>query len=299
MQVAAGDLSSTVLAERRAELPDGASAADALDAAARLAGDVVAEARLDRGRIFGAAMALPGPVGRAPGSLLRAWARIDAAAELARRLGVPVEIDNDANLGALGELSFGAARGLQEVIYVKVSWGIGAGIVVGGRVYHGATGSAGELGQVQVDPDGAVCLCGNRGCLGTVASAGPLLELLRPAYGEDLTLAGMLDLVASGDPGVQRAVNDAGRAIGRALGALCNSLNPAAIVVGGEVAAAGPVLVDGIRDALSLAALPAAVEAATVTVGALGDRASLLGALTLVIGDAERLRSTGLTAVGA
>src|SRR6202008_4320211 len=146
------------------------------------------------------------------------WAGLHAARELGRRLGVPVTVDNDANLGALAEASLGAGRGMGEVVYVKVSSGIGAGLVLGGRLHHGATGIAGEIGHVQVRADGAVCRCGNRGCLETVASGPALLSVLRPAHDEELTVAGMLELAIAGDLGTLRVLNDAGRAIGHALG---------------------------------------------------------------------------------
>jgi predicted NBD/HSP70 family sugar kinase len=144
-----------------------------------------------------------------------------------------------------------------------------------------------------VRPDGAVCRCGNRGCLETVASASALLSTLRPVH-EGLELPGLLALAAAGDPGTLRVLSDAGRAVGHAVGDLCNSLNPAAIVVGGDLSAAGPSLLEGIRESVDRHAQPGAAEAVHVMRGVLGDRAEVLGALTLVIGDTDRLRSFGL-----
>ena len=123
--------------------------------------------------------------------------------------------------------------------------------------------------------------------------------MLRPAHGPDLTLAGMLELAAGGDLGTLRVLNDAGRAIGRALADLCNSLNPAAIVVGGDLSAAGAPLLDGIREAVDRYAQPGSADAVTVTRGVLGERAEVLGALTLVIGDVQGVRSGGLAALSA
>jgi predicted NBD/HSP70 family sugar kinase len=302
LRVAIADLSSTVLAERRIEADVDAAATTSLDAAAELVEEVLREAGVDRSQVVGAGMGLPGPIDRRTGTvgssvILPDWAGLQAAEELAKRIDMRVEVDNDANLGALAELSLGAGRGVQDVIYVKVSSGIGAGLVLGGRLHHGATGIAGEIGHVQVRADGAVCRCGNRGCLETVASGPALLTVLRAAHGEQLPVAGMLELAASGDLGTQRVINDAGRAIGHALGDLCNSLNPSAIVVGGDVASAGAPLLDGIREAVDRYAQPGAANAVTVTRGVLGDRAEVLGALTLVIADTERLRSVGLIAL--
>ena len=302
VRVAVADLSSTVLAERRVEMDVDAAASTALDAAAEMVTDVLDEAGVKRGQVAGAGMGLPGPIDLRTGTvgssvILADWAGIKAAEELSKRLGMRVEVDNDANLGALAELSLGAGRGLEDLVYVKVSSGIGAGLVLGGRLHRGATGIAGEIGHVQVRADGAVCRCGNRGCLETVASGPALLSVLRPAHGPDLTVAGMLELAAAGDLGTLRVLNDAGRAIGHALGDLCNSLNPAAIVVGGDLSAAGTPLLDGIREAVDRHAQPGAAEAVSVMRSVLGERAEVLGALTLVINDTERLRSKGLVPV--
>jgi predicted NBD/HSP70 family sugar kinase len=299
VRVAVADLSSTVLAERRIDVDVDAAAATALDAAAELVTEVLRDTGVERSQVVGAGMGLPGPIDRRTGTvgssvILPGWAGLRAAEELSRRIDFHVEVDNDANLGALAEFSLGAGRGLEDVVYVKVSSGIGAGLVLGGRLHHGATGIAGEIGHVQVRSDGAVCRCGNRGCLETVASGPALLNVLRAAHGPELTLAGMLDLAAAGDLGTQRVINDAGRAIGHALGDLCNSLNPSMIVVGGDVSAAGAPLLDGIRETVDRYAQPGAAQAVTVARGVLGERAEVLGALTLVISDTERLRSAGL-----
>jgi predicted NBD/HSP70 family sugar kinase len=180
---------------------------------------------------------------------------------------------------------------------VKVASGIGAGVVVGGGLHHGASGIAGELGHVHVESNGRVCRCGNRGCLETVAAGPALLALLREPHGEELTIGDVLDLARSGDLGTRRVLADAGRAIGAALADACNILNPELVVFGGELAAAGEPLLEGVREALGRYALPAAVAATRVTEGVLGDRAGVLGALALVIADTENLRSEGLGAL--
>ena len=303
VRVAVADLSSTVLAEQFVELDvDGAPEA-ALDAAADLAEGVLADAGVERSRVIGAGMALSAPIDRHKGvvgsTVLPNWAGIQAGEELSRRLEIPVELDNDANLGALAEVSFGAGRGLADVIYVMMASGLGAGLVLGGRLYHGATGIAGELGHVQVRPEGAVCRCGSRGCLETVASTGALLSLLRPTHGPDLTQREMLDLVAAGDLAAKRVVNDAGRAVGRAVADLCNFLNPAAIIVGGELSVAGDALLDGVREEIDRYSLPGAAQAVEVKAGILGERAEVLGALAVVIADTARLRSAGLAPIAA
>jgi predicted NBD/HSP70 family sugar kinase len=304
VRVAVADLSSRVLGERELALDVDRDATDALDAAAAMVVEVLAETGVARGQLVGAGMGLPGPIDSQTGTvgtsvLLPGWVGLRPAQEMATRLGIHVHVDNDANLGALAELLFGAARGLRHVIYVKVSGGIGAALVLDGRVYRGSAGKAGELGHVEVQADGAICRCGNRGCLETVASAPVLVGLLRAVHGPRLTLGDVLALVRGGDLGAQRVVADAGRAIGRLLGDSCNVLNPEAIVVGGELTAAGETFLDGIREAIDRRALPTAGTAVDVRPAILGDRAGVLGALALVIGDTERLRSAGLVALHA
>src|SRR3954447_10196910 len=254
------------------------SAAQGISARAKLVGQVLKKAGVARPTVLGCGMGLPGPIHRPTGTvgssvILPGWAGRQGAAELADRIALPVAVDNDANLGALAEMTYGAARGARDLIYVKAASGVGAGLVLGGRLHHGARGLAGELGHVHVDPTGPVCRCGKRGCLETVAAGPALLALLRESHGDDLTLDGVVALVLAGEVGPSRVVQDAGRAIGRALSDACNLLNPELIVVGGDLAVAGQPLLDGIRESLSRYALPEAADSARVTAGVLGDRA--------------------------
>ena len=301
LRVAVADLASTVVVERLVDLDVDHAAATALDAAAELVDAVLAEAGIERSHVVGAGMALSGPIALdgTVGStvIMPGWYGLSASEELSSRLDLHVAVDNDANLGALAELSFGAGRGLADVIYVMVSSGIGAGIVIDGRLHRGVTGLAGELGHVRVRAEGAVCRCGNRGCLETVASTDAVLELLRPAHGSDLGVRGLVELLAGDDPGAQRVVRDAGFEIGRVLAGLCNILSPAAVIVGGDLGGVGDTLLTGIGEALDRNALPSVRAALELKAGVLGDRAEVLGALALVIGDTDRLRSAGLAAL--
>ncbi len=288
LRVALADLSSRVLAERRLEVDVDRAAASALDGAVELTRLVLEDSGIARGQLLAAGMGLPGPIDRVTGVvgssvILPGWAGLRAADELSRRLELSVEVDNDANLGALAEASYGAGRGADDVIYVKMSSGIGAGLILGGRLHRGSTGIAGEMGHVLLDPRGRVCRCGNRGCLETVATGPPLLRLLHETHGDDITVAGMIDAALAGDLGCRRVLGDAGRALGRALADLCNHLNPKVIVVGGDLSRAGECLLLGIRESIGRYALPAAAAAVDVRAAVLGERAEVLGALALVI----------------
>ncbi|MCW2989638.1 MAG: hypothetical protein JWM73_232 [Solirubrobacterales bacterium] len=302
LRVAVADLSSRVLAERHRRLDVDRSAEVALGAAVELVDEVLAEAGTDRSRVTGVGVGLPGPLDRLSGTvgsavILPGWAGLRPALELEQRLGLPIMVDNDANLGALAENTVGAGRGVADIVYLKLASGIGAGLVLGGRLHRGASGMAGEIGHVLSNPDGLVCRCGNRGCLETVAAAPALIDLLRVSHGEDLATADLLRLAADGDVGVRRVFADAGRSVGRALADLVNAVNPGRIVVGGELSAVGDPLLDGIRTSIERYALPAAAAALEVVPGVLGDRAEVLGAIALVISDTERLSSFHLSAV--
>jgi predicted NBD/HSP70 family sugar kinase len=238
-------------------------------------------------------MGVPGPIDHRTGlvgssSILPGWVGIRAEQEMSRRLGLPIELDNDANLGALGELAYGAGIGARDVIYLKVSSGIGAGLIVGGRIQRGAGGTAGEIGHVFVSEHAPICRCGNRGCLETLAAGPALVQLMRQSRGEELTLRELVELARSGDLGCRRAIADAGRAIGRVIAGLCNVLNPELVIVGGDLSLAQDVLLNPLREELERFALRAAIESVRVVPGVLGDRAELLGALALVGSESEQ-----------
>ncbi len=286
VRVAVADRSGTVLAEEHALVDVDAHGAEVLDRTAAMVRALAVEAGLRMDELQAAGMCVPAPVDRRSSrirtGIMPGWQGLVPGEELERRLGVPVHADNDANLGALAELHHGIARGRHDVVYLKIASGVGAGIVLGGRLHRGASGIAGEIGHVQVGEDGQVCRCGNRGCLETMVSASRLLDLLRPAYDEPLSIEQVLVLDAEGDAGVRRVLNDAGRTIGRAVADLANSLNPELVVVGGTLGGS-PSVVDGLRGALDRYAQPDTAAALEVVPGALGVRSAVVGAVALAI----------------
>ncbi len=286
VHVAIADLSRTILAERVRELDVDRSAARALDVAVELADEVVTAADIDGDRILGAGIALSGPIDIDAGTvhagkILPSWAGVRPVDELAARLDLPVHLDNDANLGALAEVTLGAGIGARDAIYLMVSHGVGAGLIMGGELYRGSGGTAGELGHVLVDESGPICRCGNRGCLEMMAGGNAIIGLLRPSHGDDLTIDEVMVLVADGDSGARRAIADAGRVLGRSVAAIVNAFNPELVIVGGRVSAAGDVLLDPMREAVDRYAIPSAAADVRITSGVLGDRAEVLGALEL------------------
>jgi predicted NBD/HSP70 family sugar kinase/biotin operon repressor len=285
LRVAVADLSYAILAETAVELEVDTNAHDALDAAARLVSELLDEAGVGHGRVLAAGVGLPGPIDRASGlvhsqPILPSWVGLSPARELQERLGLPVHLDNDANVGALGESTFGAGRGTRVMAYLRLSAGIGAGLVIDGRPFRGARGVAGEIGHVLVDPQGPICRCGNRGCLETFVAGPALCELLRRSHGP-LTVKDLLRLAKEGDAGCQRVIADAGSVVGRAVADLCNYLNPDLVVVGGDLSVAGDLVIEPMREAVRRFAIPAAADDVEIVAGTLGDRAELLGALAL------------------
>jgi predicted NBD/HSP70 family sugar kinase len=288
--VAVADLSYAILAETYAELEVDTAAQDALDTGARLVSELIEEAGVERDRVLAAGMGLPGPIERESGlvhsPILPSWVGLNPANEMEERLELPVHLDNDANVGALGESTFGVGRGSHVMAYLRLSAGIGAGLVINGRPFRGARGIAGEIGHVLVDPQGPICRCGNRGCLETFVAGPALCELLRRSHGP-LTVHDLLRLAEEGDAGCQRVLADAGRVVGRAVADLCNYLNPDLVVVGGDLSVAGDVLLEPMREAVRRFAIPAAVEDVEIVAGTLGGRAELLGALALAGHESE------------
>ena len=286
VRVVLANLSGDVLGERQREIDVDHLPADSLAYVAEAALDLVAGSGHARDRVIGMGVAVSAPVQlvshalRTP-SMLRDWTDIDIAAQLRDRVGVPVHVGNDANLGAMAEWTFGVGRGADDLIYLMLSDGVGAGLILNGRPYEGAAGAAGELGHVTVVDGGYVCRCGNRGCLETVVGTRALVGALAHSRGPDTTLADVVALAVAGDPGCLRVIVDAGRTIGRALSGVCAVLDPKLVVVGGRVAAVGPPLLDGVREVLDRRLPQAISQGVVVTTGRLGDRAEVLGAVAL------------------
>ncbi|GGT19127.1 ROK family transcriptional regulator [Streptomyces atratus] len=304
LRVAVGNLAHQVLAEESEPMDVDASAAEGFGRAERLVKRLIETTGISPDKVIGVGLGVPGPIDVESGtlgstSILPGWTGINPSEELAGRLGVPVYVDNDANLGALGELVWGSGRGVRDLAYIKVASGVGAGLVIDGNIYRGPGGTAGEIGHITLDESGPVCRCGNRGCLETFTAARYVLPLLQPSHGPDLTMERVVQLARGGDPGCRRVIGDVGRHIGSGVANLCNLLNPSRVVLGGSLAEAGELVLAPIRDSVSRYAIPSAARQLSVLPGALGGRAEVLGALALVLsemGDSPLLESSLSTA---
>ncbi len=297
LRVAVGNLAHQVLAEQTEPIDVDASAAQGFDRAETLVGRLISATGIGVDKVIGVGLGVPGPIDVATGvlgstTILPGWSGINPREELAGRLGMPVHVDNDANLGALGEMVWGGGRGVRDLAYIKVASGVGAGLVIDGRIYRGPGGTAGEIGHITLDESGPVCRCGNRGCLETFTAARHVLELLRGSHGPDLTVPRMVQLAREGDPGCRRVIADVGRHVGMGVATLCNVLNPSRVVLGGDLAESGELALGPIRESVARYAVPSAARQLSVVPGSLGGRAEVLGALALVLsemGDSPRV----------
>ena len=293
VHVAVSDLSRDVLSEAVAELDVDQDAPRALGLAAELVAESLDRAGFAAGMVLAIGVALPGPVDPArhrlhDSAILEGWMGVDVAQVLRERLGAPVHIDNDANLGALAEVTLGAARKARTAVYLQLSSGVGAGLIVDGQPFRGATGVAGEVGHVTVAEPGLPCRCGRNGCLETLVSGPAIAERIFAGRGERLSTARIIALAHDGDDDCRAAIADAGRLAGAVLADVCNVLNPEVVVVGGELGAARELLLEPLEAALLENALPASTRGLEVVRGSLGDRANCLGALALAIAHSEQ-----------
>ncbi|HEX9029593.1 MAG TPA: ROK family protein, partial [Anaerolineales bacterium] len=211
-----------------------------------------------------------------------------------------VSLNNDAELGALGEWAYGAGRNERNLVYIKVGSGVGAGLILDNRIYRGATGTAGEIGHITIMEQGPLCTCGNRGCLEALAGGRAIAQQAYRAVqsGQRTVLASIspLDKITArdvtlaarrGDLVAQKIVTMAGGYLGTAIAGLINLLNPGMVVVGGGVAQAGDLLLEPIRKTIQERSLKAAVQSVRVNSAVLGRRSSSMGAvvqaLTIVL----------------
>jgi len=307
VRAAVTDLGLNPLVQDVRSMPVSDDPRAALVAAADMVTGMLGSIRTERGRIIGAAIALAAPVevtiGRvAPTMALRGWVGLEPAADLGRRLGLPVSAHNDATLAGFGEAMKGAARGSRHVVYVKLSASIGCGIVIGGTPYEGAFGTAGEFAHVVVDEDGVLCFCGSRGCLHTVVGGQAILADLGRTHGhqmreaedqalrerrsspltQDERLRLVIQWAREGDPACRRVLREVADHVGLALVNVCNLLNPETIVVGGVLSEAGDLLFVPLRDRVQASTRHLSQSPVRVVPPELEEWAEVLGACALV-----------------
>ncbi|KOV82948.1 ROK family transcriptional regulator [Nocardia sp. NRRL S-836] len=286
--VAVTDLAGGLLASRRLALDVAAGPAPVLAHLARTWRELVADAGLSAVSLAGVGIGLPGPVEHSSGRpnhppIMPTWNGFDVPGHLRAEFGVPVLVDNEVNLMALGEHAH-SFPGTDHMIVVKVATGIGSGFISNGVLHRGAAGAAGDLGHIQApDGDDTPCGCGNTGCLEAVASGSAVAARLRSKGVEAHTSADVVALVRAGNVEAGQAIRQAGRCIGEVLAACVSMVNPSLIVVGGDLAAAGEMLLAGVREAVYRRSLPLATENLRIVPSRAGEVAGVLGAAAMVI----------------
>lgn len=220
--------------------------------------------------------------------------RGDIHAELMKTTGLRVELENDANAAAYGEFKVGAGRDSRDMFYATIGNGIGGAIIIDGKLWIGASGFAGEFGHITIDAEGAECMCGNMGCLETVASAPNIVRranerlfrdntssLSRLAMNKEFTAADIVREAKNGDEFSQMMIERTGRSIGAAVASVINLLNIERIVLGGGVMEAGEIILEPIIREAERRAFQPCFETTKIVAAALGTDAVSIGAAML------------------
>lgn len=299
VDVAIATLDGTVLARRSEPADVAAGPQVVLDRIVALFSDLLAAVH-DAPPAWGAALGLPGPVEFSRGRptsppIMPGWDDFPVRDRLAETLRMPVWIDNDVNIMALGEWRFGRARGHDNVVFMKIGTGIGAGLISDGSLHRGHTGSAGDAGHIQVTDEPVACRCGNTGCLEAVAggyaiwrdgdalaSTGESLALAEVRTVRDLTVRDVVAAATRGDAGALAILDRSAYFVGTTIAAIVNLFNPSMVVLGGGVTGAGDRYLAAIRQAVYRRALPLATRRLEVVPSSLGPMAGVLGAAAMV-----------------
>lgn len=301
--VAAADLSGRLLAHHEEPSDIAAGPEVVLGRVRELFDQLLASRDHSTGRLWGIGLGVPGPVEFSSGRpvappIMPGWDGYPVRDVLAERYDVPVWVDNDVNVMALGEVRAGIARDHELVVFVKIGTGIGAGIVERGRLLRGAQGAAGDVGHIQVTDDASViCRCGKIGCLEALAGGGAIARRAEEAArsGRSPVLADLLAqherlsardvayAASHGDHVALELFDEAGRLVGAMLAGVVNLLNPSLIVIGGGVARVGDSLLASIRHTVYGRSLPLATRELVIQRGALGHRGGVIGAASMVV----------------
>lgn len=279
-----GDMSGQVLGETTEGIEAMLPHETGLRRAGELLDDLLKEQDTDRSVVRTIGMGLPAPITDhvvVSSAILPAWVGVNVSEAATEALGTSVHIENDANLGALAEHRLGGGRGHANVVFVKVSSGVGAGLVLDGQIFRGTDGTAGEIGHLTLDDQGPLCRCGSRGCLEAYAATGTALEMMSEQL-PGATIDDIVEEAMTGNVSALRVFEDAGLHLGWGLANVTNLLNPGVILVGGDMSHAGDMLLDSARLGLRRHVLSEAAST-PVMVASLGDRASAIGALVLAI----------------
>jgi glucokinase-like ROK family protein len=300
MSLAVADFTARILQECEVPLDIKEGPKDCLAKAHQQFLKLLESQGLSLSNISAVGVGVPGPVITEAGMvvappIMPGWDRYPIRATLEKKFGCPVTLNNDAELGALGEWAYGAGRGEKNIAYIKVGTGIGAGLILNQQIYGGTRGAAGEIGHLTIDENGPLCNCGNHGCLEAFASGHAIAEqgqlliqsgkrtLLSDLGSEKITAHEVAEAARRGDLHAQEILRRSGTFIGIAIAGLINLFNPSIVIIGGGVAQVGDLLTAPIRQAVRERAMRASEQSVRITTAMLGRRSLLMGATVQAI----------------
>ena len=253
------DLTCTVIHHREDSLPTGALPFEAVEVIAQAIERCIREAGVPRKRVLGVGVGLSGLIDSARGlcrySAILGWHNVELGPALEFKLRLPVRIDNDVNALAVAERQFGVGRDVTDFLLVTIGRGVGLGVVVGGEIYRGAHGGAGEFGHITVDtsPDAPLCNCGKRGCLEAIASDYGIVRAVTstdPGHSVEDAISAIVDQARAGDTNLQAVFARAGAVLGIAIANLINIFDPALVLLGGEGMRASELILEPLRNTI-------------------------------------------------
>ncbi|MEO3873620.1 ROK family transcriptional regulator [Nonomuraea sp. B12E4] len=299
VSVVAVDLAGERLLTWRRSFSGGGSVNQGVAGVGAIVRRVVNRMAKEERQILGLAVAVPGLVD-VQGTVRLApnlgWRDADIGGDLAKALrdpGFPIQVDNDANLAALAEQRFGAHAGASDLIYLTGEVGVGAGIILDGRLRRGGLGYSGEIGHVQLDPDGPACHCGRRGCLEAMAGIGAVLHKDPSPAEIQVEIEESLRLARAGDPGTLATLESAGRSLGQGVSILANLLNPEVVVLGGYYVPLAPWLLPAVQAELRDRVIAAESGGCQVVASTLGHDAAALGGAARILDSIDSGRLPG------
>lgn len=294
LAVAVAEMNGRLLGEAREPLDHELPHDAAIRRAAALLDHVLHDVGAERSDLRTVGLGLPSPIANdvvMSSTILPGWVGVNVREAAQDALAAEVVVENDANLGALTEHRRGAGRGESNLVFVKVSSGVGAGLIVNGQIFRGARGTAGEIGHLTVDDEGPLCRCGSRGCLEAYTATGSALAMMALQLpGADID--GIIEAARDGNVAAQRVFEDAGLHLGWGLAAVTNLVNPGVIVVGGDMSRAGDLLLVAAAQGLRRH-VPSGAATTPVRPSAFGERASLIGAVLLAVESTDLLAGRG------
>jgi glucokinase-like ROK family protein len=300
LSVALGDFSARILEEIEVPFRVDQGPEESLQQADATLRELLKNRGLSTSDLAAIGVGVPGPVIAEKGMVMAppimpGWDRFPIRLTLESQWGTAVTLNNDAELGALGEWAYGAGRGEKNLAFIKVGSGIGAGLIINQQIYGGTTGSAGEIGHLTVDENGPLCTCGNRGCLEAFAGGHAIASqarklvasgkrtLLSELNADSISARDVAEAARRGDLTAQEIIQRSGTFIGIAIAGLINLINPSTVIIGGGVAQVGDLLTGPIRQAVRERSLRASEHGVRITTAMLGRRSSLIGALVQAI----------------